>query len=515
VILGEHMMNVGTESFGALQATAMIFLCANGEVPAENGFSEMIPCQAVEDIGSTEGVETRDLSSNNNDLQERPTSKVDEDIVRHSGETRRVVVNSLRKLMLDQVPWCGRQGHTRQWRPHGVSCGCKSGEYGETPTDVKISEAIPCQATEDIGSVEGVETRGPSSNGNDPHERPTSNNVLDEDIVRHSVETRRASLNSLHNRCANTVRAAHGNVIATETMNKTMFLLQQLENALFFGDSSILPEQIDGIEKLITDGAPQNVIDLRGEPLTEDVMNDLLLLIRDNFGTATDGYFSTGAFGDLAKQVYDRQRFTNAPAPGTLGSQVTAFQGQHGKISLHDSIFIQPSGTAVDAGLGNSQKRPAVPTLSVPAAVANPASLFKASDAGTYIYRVVAANRFGKSVPVDTAGVAVVAGDRVSFTITDSGNGTQYYEVYRTGPGGAASTAQLIRKLPRTGASEAFTDDNEDIPGTSKGFVLMQNQQSFSLSQLLPMTRIPLAAIDTSIRWAQVLYVNRRPHSVN
>ena len=34
----------------------------------------------------------------------------------------------------------------------------------------------------------------------------------------------------------------------------------------------------------------------------------------------------------------------------------------------------------------------------------------------------------------------------------------------------------------------------------------MQNMRSFSWSQLLPMTRIPLAAIDTSIRWAQVIY---------
>jgi hypothetical protein len=50
------------------------------------------------------------------------------------------------------------------------------------------------------------------------------------------------------------------------------------------------------------------------------------------------------------------------------------------------------------------------------------------------------------------------------------------------------------------------TDLNRDIPGTTKGFVMMQNQQSFSWSQLLPLTRIPLATIDTSIRWAQVLY---------
>jgi hypothetical protein len=109
---------------------------------------------------------------------------------------------------------------------------------------------------------------------------------------------------------ANTIRAAHGNVIATETMNKTMFLLQQLENSLFFGDSDLVPEQIDGLEKLITDASADNVVDLRGAALTEDNMNDLMLLIRDNYGVGTDAYFNTGPFADLAKAVYDRQRFT-------------------------------------------------------------------------------------------------------------------------------------------------------------------------------------------------------------
>ena len=64
---------------------------------------------------------------------------------------------------------------------------------GEAPA--RKSEVIPCQATEDFGSVEGVETRGPSSNGNVPHECPAPQ-LEGEEIVRHSVETRRASLNS-------------------------------------------------------------------------------------------------------------------------------------------------------------------------------------------------------------------------------------------------------------------------------------------------------------------------------
>jgi len=307
---------------------------------------------------------------------------------------------------------------------------------------------------------------------------------------------------------ANTIRPAHGNVIATETMNKTMFMLQQLEHALFFGDSSLLTEQIDGLEKLIGDGAPDNIIDLRGKPIGEEEMNDGLLRIRDNFGMGTDFYSSTGVLGDFGKLVYDRQRIPmGSNQPGVLGAEISAFQGQHGKIKLHDSIFIQPNGLPVAAGLGSSSKRPLPPTISsAPAAGANPASLFTANDAGTYFYKVVARNRFGAATPVTTASVAVAAGERVSMTVDDGGQATAYYEIYRTAAGAAVGTAALAFKVKKTAASQVITDDNGDIPGTSKAFILMQNQRSFSWSQLLPMTRIPLAAIDTSIRWAQVLY---------
>lgn len=306
---------------------------------------------------------------------------------------------------------------------------------------------------------------------------------------------------------ANTIRAAHGNVIALETMNKTMELLRNLENALFFGDSSLIPEQWDGIYKLVTAGAPNNVIDLRGAPLTEESLNDMLLTIRDNFGVATDAYFATGPFADLAKQVYDRQRFAYAPAPGVLGAVVTAFQGQHGRINMHDHVFIQPGRTARASGLGKTNRRPVAPTISVaPAAGANASSQFVTADAGTYFYQVVAGNRYGLSTPVNSASVAVVAGDGVTFTVVDGGQDTTFYEIYRTDPGAAVGTSRLITRVARSGASQVITDLNADIPGTSKGFVLMQNTRSFSWSQLLPMTRIPLAAIDTSIRWAQVIY---------
>lgn len=285
-----------------------------------------------------------------------------------------------------------------------------------------------------------------------------------------------------------------------------MDLLKNLENALFFGNSALIPEQVDGLEKLITDAAPDNVVDLRGAALTEGAMNDMLLQIRQNYGMATDAYFSAGAFSDLAKQVYERQRFALAPAPGTLGTTVTAFQGQHGKINLHDHVFFEDEQSSLAAGLGDSSKAPITPSITVAPAAAGTGSQFIPADDGTYIYQVVAGNKYGLSAPVDTAAVLVASGESVTFTVADGGQGTTFYEIYRSDVDGAVSTAKLMTRVARTGATQVITDSNADIPGTTKGFVLQQNQRSMSWAQLLPMTRVPLATIDTSIRWAQVVY---------
>ena len=93
------MIIMGTEEKEMSQVTVVDLLCANGETPASIA-GEAIPCQAAEDFGSAEGVETRDLSSNNNDLQERPTPHLHdaegEDIVRYPRETLGVGLNSPR-----------------------------------------------------------------------------------------------------------------------------------------------------------------------------------------------------------------------------------------------------------------------------------------------------------------------------------------------------------------------------------------------------------------------------------
>jgi hypothetical protein len=302
---------------------------------------------------------------------------------------------------------------------------------------------------------------------------------------------------------ADTIKSANGDVIAQQTSDGTMSLLRILEQALFYGDADLVPVQFDGLLKLITTNAPANVIDLRGAAPTEDVINDALEQIRRNNGLATDLYFGTGPFADLVKQVQDRTRFQPGTGAETIGNQVKFFQGQHGKIAFHDHMFLAVNGTARTGGVGKAERRPLEPTISVqPAANADATALL---PTGTYIYRVAAGNRYGISTPVTTSSVTPSGSENVTFTIANQGRAT-YYDIYRTEAGAAASTARLMTRVKVTGATQVFTDRNFDMPGKSHGFLLQQNDHSMRWAQLLGMTRVPLATVDTSIRWAQVTY---------
>ena len=119
---------------------------------------------------------------------------------------------------------------------------------------------------------------------------------------------------------------------------------------------------------------------------------------------------------------------------------------------------------------------------------------------------MVAVNRYGKAAAVATAQVTVAAGEQVTFDVT-AGSDTAFYEVYRTEAGGAVGTARLIFKVrANSSGTTTITDLNRFLPNTSKGYMLSQSSEVLKWKQLAPFTKIPLATIDSSIRWMQILY---------
>lgn len=315
------------------------------------------------------------------------------------------------------------------------------------------------------------------------------------------------------------VKPAHGNVIANETVAGTMNLLRMLERSLFEADESLSALQFSGFKKLITANAPAtNVVDMRGAPLDEDVLIDAALLISDApaYGVPTHLHLNPKAKADLVKSFFPKARYELMNKPdGMVGLDLKGFTSPAGDVAFEPNVFITDGG-APPAGAGpsnNSAKIPGTPTISTGATTpVNASSKFGADDAGSYEYFVTACNDYGNSAPVNVGGgaIAVAAGDKMTFGITPAGgNSTKWYQLYRTQKGVTGSAnARLIARIPNSAGVGALTIDdlNDKLPFTTEAYMWQQNLECLSWKQLAPFLKVPLATVDPSIRWMQMVY---------
>lgn len=319
---------------------------------------------------------------------------------------------------------------------------------------------------------------------------------------------------------ATVVKPAHGSLIAQETVNKTMHFLRNLTELLYFGSSDLDSGQLDGLEHYITnDAGADYVIDLRGGTLDEEAAIDgaLKIMAAESYGYPTHLFMAPEAKADFVKGFLDRGRFTigSGSSSSPVGFDTNSFVSPAGNVQLEGDVFLSREAMIPVSSLaaeGSDTGRPGSPVITTAASAgANAASQFVTGDNGNYFYWVQAVNRAGSSAPVavNAAALAVAVGDRVTFGVSPGpGPLPRYYKIFRTRVGGATGTARLIEKVAAAagGGATTYNDDNENLPGTTKAFMIQLDNTNLSFAQLSPMTRIPLAQIDTSLRWAQIMY---------
>jgi len=301
--------------------------------------------------------------------------------------------------------------------------------------------------------------------------------------------------------------AGVANAIAAETRDGTIWLMRQLEEALFFGDSNLIPVQFDGLRRLMIDGGTPTY-DLRGGVLTEEILNGMTGVVRQapNYGKIDTLFMSVGVKSDLVNQIKARARAQFGDQID-MGATIDEMSTQNGKIRFKDNVFILEGQAPHASGLGKVAKRPLPPIVT--GAITSPADAtgqFAAGDAGNYYYKIVAQNRFGRSTPVTTALVAIAAGDRVDIPVQDGGQDATCYILYRSAKNGAATTCKEMIRIKRTALTQTLQDFNADLPGCSEVYGLSSQPACLGWLQLAPFTKIPLSTIDLSIRWMQVLY---------
>jgi hypothetical protein len=328
------------------------------------------------------------------------------------------------------------------------------------------------------------------------------------------------------------VKTVVGDVVAQQAKEGTMHLLKNVERELYWGHAHFtgaLGDQNGSLSDLPSDSIAMNgllqqllrgdsdeqhrsgdfegfgsfesiVRDLDGQVLTQDDVEELAVILLENFGSPSEVHIEPLAMSSFVRQFYPQFRSAPGLSNQTVGYDVSSVQTTAGKMDLKPNLFLRPRGKARDKAV--NANCPATPaSISGTAGGSATGNL----EAGTYIYRLTEVNDFGESAPFTSAGVVVATGSNsVTLTLPAAQAGSKYFKVYRTAAGGAAASAQFIGNY-RVGLG-AFIDKDAKRPGLGEAFMLDMSAECMRFKQLAPLSKINFAIVTTALEFAIVLY---------
>jgi hypothetical protein len=322
------------------------------------------------------------------------------------------------------------------------------------------------------------------------------------------------------------VQTLQNAIVESETIENqmgTLRLLRDAEHLSFYGDSSVVPTEYDGIMAQIASlDSADHVLDAEANSLASiNLINKAAATIASvrNFGVPTDLFMSplVQADFDTGLDPAFRVPLTDVPGGGIqLGAPVRGIRTSWGDIAANPDVFIQDEGEKVPFEV----RYPAIAAANafVPAAVTavaaagTAASKWGASHAGNYYYAVTGIGAKGQSEALVSSQVTVAATEKVTITITKSAGGEETgYAIYRGRKNGTNAVAdmRLVKRVARTGASTVLVDENRDIPGCTEAFILNLNPGYTAMTwrKLLPLTKFQLFPVSSAIvPWALLLF---------
>lgn len=332
-----------------------------------------------------------------------------------------------------------------------------------------------------------------------------------------------------------------GSAIEREITNGTLWILRKLDKALYFGNSTNVPQEFDGI---LTQHASYDqfssldaylgsnvIVDLRGDYLKEKYIENGANSIIENFGLGTDLYAPPRVLSDFVKNFYGNkfiQPNTVALTAGVMGQRVKSFESQFGNINLNYDIFFNQPPAKTTASTNTSTNAPTAPvsvSTTSQTGIANSKffnpNALGTSDAGNYVYAASTVNRYGESAltQIGASAATVAAGGAIdlTFTIPSSTYPATGINIYRSLLGQAAgattqlylifsiSAAQLTAGYDGAAAG-SVRDRNNYISNTNQAFLVQQNTEVLEFKQLAPLMKMDLAVIAPSFRFMILLY---------
>ena len=328
------------------------------------------------------------------------------------------------------------------------------------------------------------------------------------------------------------VRTTVGDVVAQQAKEGTMHLLKNIEREMYWGHAhftdasgdqrgakSALPadsiamsgllhqlKRGDDDEQQISGdfegyGSFESILrPLDGQVLTQDDIEELSVILLENFGAPDQIHLEPLALSSFVRQFYPQFRSAPGLANQTVGYDVSKVQTTAGAMDLKPNLFLRPRGRARSKAVNaNCPGLPGAFTL------ADGGASTGKLEAGDYRYKITEVNDFGESSPLQDAGaVTVSANGSVVITMPAPQAGTKYFKVYRSAVGGAAGTEEFVGNY-RTGLS-AYIDKGAKVPGLGEAFMLDMQAECMRFKQLAPLSKINFAIVTTALEFAVVLY---------
>lgn len=329
------------------------------------------------------------------------------------------------------------------------------------------------------------------------------------------------------------VRTTVGDVVAQQAKEGTMHILKNVEREMYWGHAhftdatgaqtgmtSDLPQDSLAMNGLLqqllrgdTDeqnrsgdfegfGSFESVIrDLEGNVMTQDDIEELSVILLENFGAPSEIHIEPLALSSFVRQFYPQFRSAPGLASQTVGYDVSKVQTTAGTMDLKPNLFLRPRGRARAKAVNANS-----PTLPGTFTGADGGAASGVLPAGSYQYRITEVNDFGESSPRNiTAAVTVAADDSsVVLTMPSAQTNTKYFRVYRAADGAAATTAEFVGNY-RVGLS-AYVDAGRKMPGLGEAFMLDMGAETMRFKQLAPLSKINFAIVTTALEFAIVLY---------
>lgn len=305
-----------------------------------------------------------------------------------------------------------------------------------------------------------------------------------------------------------------------ETQNGMKYLMGQAERALFYGDSSLAPNNEEGLQwdGILKQADNNNTIDLKGKHLEDVHLNAAATTILNEYGTPTKVYLPMNVAKIFSEQYYPNQRALMNVDNGEMvaGTTVTKFNTVGGTIDITPDVFMRRGMEVLNTNdPAYGQEPPTAPTLSVAVGEEDPDNIAKfPANGGTFKYAVVAYSFMGKSVAVESNPIALTAEDikkGIKLSIKNADNqiyAPEYFVIYRTEDGGSKfyEIARVGAKSRDKSAVTEFVDRNETLPNTGEAIIGQFDESSITFRQLLPMFKLPYAMTGPVRRFGVFLY---------